>query len=122
MQIKTSTVIGALSLALLPGVAHAQDFPLWAALAAVSPVAVILLCVFLGVVKRSWRVGAIHAALVIFWVVLFALASYFVTNDYVIWTPIFLYAVHANLILVLIVVGIADRSRGPGGTRDGRLR
>jgi inner membrane protein involved in colicin E2 resistance len=117
MQIKTSTAFGALSLALLPGVAHAQHIPVWLALAAVSPVAVILLCIFLGVVNRSWRIGAIHAALVIIWVVLFGLASYFVTNDYVIWTPIFLYAIHANLILVLIVVGIANRSRGSRRTR-----
>ena len=111
MQLKTSTAI-ALPLALVPAVAHAQHIPVWLALAAVSPVAVILLYIFLGIVNRSWRVGAIHAALVMAWVVAFGLAANYVTNDYVIWTPIFLYAVHANLILVLIVVGILKRNRG----------
>lgn len=38
------------------------------------------------------------------WVVLFSLASYFVENDYVIWTPLALYVIHAAIILVLIVI------------------
>ncbi len=117
MQIKISGIIGSSSLVLLPGVAHAQYIPVWGAIAAASPLVVILLCIFLGVVKRSWRVGAIHAAVVIVWVVLFGLAANFLTNDYVIWAPIFLYIMHANLILVLLAVGIANRSRGPGRAR-----
>lgn len=85
--------------------------------AVLSPILVLLLCVMLGIVARSLRVGAIHAGLVLLWVVLFYLASYFVENDYVIWTPLALYVLHSALLLVLLVVTIAKRIHaGSGGS------
>lgn len=93
----------------LPLPAHAQHIPTWLIAAVLSPILVLGLCAILGWVRRSVRAGALHAALVVVWVVLFSLASYFVENDYVIWTPLALYVVHAALLIVLIVVGVASR-------------
>jgi hypothetical protein len=52
---------------------------------------------------------------VLAWIILFSLASYFVENDYVIWTPLALYTLHAVLLPVLIVVEIARRIAGRAG-------
>lgn len=71
-----------------------------------------LLCIVLGCLTRSVRIGALHAAFVLAWVVLFYLASYFIENDYVIWTPLALYILHSALLLVLIVFEIAKRIAG----------
>ncbi len=90
--------------------------PPWLIAAALSPILVLFLCIILGVLSRSLRVGAIHAGLVITWVILFSLASYFVENDYVIWTPLTLYLLHAALLLVLIVVEIAKKVSRRGST------
>jgi intracellular septation protein A len=101
-------------LGVLPITAHAQYLPPWLIAATLSPVLVLLLCIILGVLSRSIRIGATHAAFVLAWVVLFSLAAYFVENDYVIWTPLALYVLHAVLLLVLIAVEIAKRISGRG--------
>lgn len=99
----------AVFLGALPISAHAQNVPPWLVVAVLSPILVFILCIVLGVLTRSIRIGALHAALVLAWIVLFSLASYFVENDYVIWTPLALYTLHSALLLVLIVVEIARR-------------
>ena len=114
MRINFSKPAGIASLALLPGIAYAQYVPIWLVVAALSPVVVILFAVMLGVLTRSWRIGALHTGLVIVWVLLFGFAAYFIENDYIIWTPLVLYAIHALLILVLIVVNIAKRIANVG--------
>lgn len=91
--------------------AHAQYVPIWLVAAALSPVLVFLLCAILGVLAASLRIAALHAAIVVGWIVLFSLASYFVENDYVIWTPLALYVLHAALLIVLIAVQIVRRFR-----------
>lgn len=97
------------SLSLIPGIAYAQHVPTWLVVSALSPLVVILFAIILGILTRSWRIGAVHTGLVIAWVILFGFAAYFVENDYVIWTPLALYAAHALLIFVLIVVKVAQR-------------
>ncbi len=106
----------AVVLGTLPVSAHAQYVPPWLIAAVLSPILVFLLCIILGGLTRSIRIGAFHAALVLAWVVLFSLASYFVENDYVIWTPLALYILHSALLLVLIVVEIAKRIAGRART------
>jgi len=106
-------VLCALALLLLaPRLAHAQHLSVAIVAGALSPVAVCVLAVLVGFVARSWRLGAMHVAVVIVWVALFVIASQWVENDYVIWTPIALYVMHALLLLVLLVVGIAKRVAG----------
>lgn len=92
--------------------AQAQYISFWIVAAVLSPIVVFLLCLVLGLLTRSLRIGALHAGFVLAWVVLFSLASYFVENDYVIWTPLALYLLHCALLLVLIVVEIAKRMAG----------
>ena len=116
MSARYLSPIFAVILGSLPGSAHAQYIPPWLVVGALSPLLVLLLCIILGLLTRSVRVGALHAAIVLAWVVLFSLASYFVENDYVIWTPLALYLLHSALLVVLIVVQIAKRIAGSGHT------
>ena len=95
----------------VPGVAYAQQIPPIIAWMAISPIFVLLLAVALGMVSRSWRVAAKHGGLVLVWILLFAVSSYWIENDYIIWTPLVLYAAHAVLMLVLVVRGVMHRAR-----------
>ena len=106
----------AIMLGAFPVAAQAQYIPTWLIAAALSPILVLLLCVVLGVLARSVRVGARHAAFVVTWVVLFSLASYFVENDYVIWTPLVLYVLHSVLLFALIIMEIARKIAGRAST------
>ena len=87
----------------------AQYIPTWFVVAALSPLIVIVFAIILGFLSRSWKVGAVHTGLVLIWVALFALAARYVENDYIIWTPLALYALHALSILVLIAVKVTRR-------------
>lgn len=111
---RSLSLILAVVLALLPFSARAQYIPPWLIVGALSPFLVILLCIILGWLNRSLRIGTVHAAIVLGWVVLFSLASYFVENDYVIWTPLLLYLLHSALLVVLIVVQVVNRIAGKG--------
>ncbi len=95
----------------LPGVAYGQNIPPIIAALAISPLFALLLAVALGVISRSWLLGAVHAGLIAVWVLLFGIASYWVENDYVIWTPLALYGLHAVIMVVLIFKGMTQRNR-----------
>ena len=96
----------------VPGVACAQEIPPLIAWMALSPILVLLLAIVLGIVSRSWLVGAKHAGLVALWVALFAIASYWIENDYIIWTPLVVYGVHAMIMLVLVIRRVMWRTKG----------
>jgi hypothetical protein len=96
--------------ALVPVSASAQEIPVSLAVAALSPLLMIGFAIALGFLARSWRIGALHTGLVVFWAVLFVIAAQTTTNDYVIWTPIVLYGIHSILILILIGSWIARRT------------
>ena len=119
MNHKLLPVSLALTLGFAPASAHAQYIPPWLVVGALSPILVLVLCVILGWLARNALLGARHAMLAIVWVVLFALASYFIENDYVIWTPLVLYLLHSALLLGLIGVQIYLRLSGkePDRTR-----
>lgn len=95
-----------------PVSAHAQNIPPIIVAIAVSPVLVMLLAVVHGILSHSWLVGATHAGLVVIWVLLIGVASYWVENDYVIWTPLVFYCVHAMTLIVLVFVGVLRRGTG----------
>ena len=101
-----------LPVVLLPGVAHAQHSSPVLVAALLSPLLVLLLAVVLGVVARSWKVGGLHVGLIIVWILLFGVASYWVENDYIIWTPLALYILHSLIIVALIIVGLVKRRGG----------
>ena len=111
MRKKVSTLALTMLAVTLPEIAHAQQIPPAIAVLAISPILVLALAIGLGVVTRSWIVGGLHAAIVSFWVTLFVIASYWVENDIVIWTPIGLLAIHAIVLVVLIAKSVL---RSPG--------
>ena len=108
-QVKLARPALAVLLLLSSAGAHAQYIPPIFIAAALSPILVIFFAIVLGALARNWRVGMRHTLLILLWVLLFGLAAYFIENDYVIWTPMVLYAAHSLLILVLILVNIAKR-------------
>lgn len=112
MRIDASKLALAIMAVLLPGVADAQQVPPLIAGMAISPIFVLLLAIALGIVSRSLRVGLKHAGLVVLWILLFAIASLWVENDYIIWTPLALYLAHALIMLVLFVRGLMHGARG----------
>ena len=111
MRISSSLWLLTVSALALPGMAYAQNISPTIAALALSPLLVMLFAVVLGVVSRSWIVGTAHAGLVAVWVMLFGVASYWVENDYVIWTPLVLYGVHAITMIILIVKGVLRRTK-----------
>jgi MFS-type transporter involved in bile tolerance (Atg22 family) len=109
MTVKSPRALVAISALTVPGTALAQNIsPIIAALA-LSPVLVFLLAIVLGFVTRSWRVAVKHSGLVCVWILLFGIASYWVENDYVIWTPLGLYLIHAATMVILIARGLLRR-------------
>jgi len=111
MRAKIFKYTTAIIVSLVPGIALAQHIPVVVAVAALSPLLVMLCAVVLGALEHNWKVGAIHLGLIVVWLVLFGVASYTVENDYIIWTPMLLYALHALLIIILIFKQIAQRMK-----------
>lgn len=98
----------------LPLTAHAHAIhPIWV-VGALSPLLILLLTVVLAWLARSVRLGVAHGTLVITWVVLFWLASNFVTNDYLIWAPLAAYLVHSVIILALVICYAFKRATSKG--------
>lgn len=111
MRNRPATYLWTIAALAVPGIAHAQNIsPLIAALA-LSPILVLLLAIVLGVLSRSWLVGVVHCGAIGIWIVLFGVASYWVENDYVIWTPLALYGLHAVIIVILIAKAVLRRAR-----------
>lgn len=111
MRTSSSKCLSIVAALTLPGTAFAQNVPPVIVAMALSPLLVIVLAVVLGVVSRSWRVGAVHAGLVVVWVLLFGITAYSIENDYVIRTPLVLYGLHAVVIVILIGAGVLRRIR-----------
>lgn len=104
------------AVAFFPSDAHAQKIP-WIVLPlAASPVVAVLLAAALGVVVRSWSVGLTHALLVIAWVIWFVAASNYSSDDIVVWSSVAALALHALVMLWLIVLHAVRRVRGPHET------
>jgi hypothetical protein len=110
VRINFSTLALAMLAATLPEIAHAQQIPAAIAILAISPIIVLALAIGLGVVTRNWMVGGLHVAIVSFLVMLFAIASYWVENDIVIWTPIALLVIQAVILVVLIAKSVLRRT------------
>ena len=107
----------------VPGIAHAQHVPTWLALTVLSPLLVIALAIGLGFLTRSWRTAGRHAGLIVLWVILAGIFASRVENDYIIWTPMLVYALHSVLIVALVLLQLAQRIRGavraPGSGHGG---
>lgn len=109
MRTKREHYTALVFLTLLPGIVYAQHVPGIIVLAVLSPLAVITLAVVLGFLVRSWKTGLTHVGLMIIWLVLFVFAAQSVENDYVIWTPLALYCIHALIVLALVIGKVGKR-------------
>ncbi len=89
--------------------AHAQHISTRTAAAVISPLVVIVLAIVLAILNRNWLTGIVHVGLVGLWVALLIIASQLVENDYIIWTPLALYVLHAIIILILLLSAIIKR-------------
>ncbi len=82
--------------------ALAQKIPLWVVAGVVSPVWALVLVIALALCAPIRGKAGLHSALFALWIVAFLLASNFVENDWVIWTPMHLYIVQLALLPILL--------------------
>jgi len=94
-------VAGALLL-LVSTPAVAQEIRLWMVAGVVSPLWALVLIAALALSAPRLRKAALHALLLFIWIVAFLLASNFVENDWVIWTPMHLYILQLALLPIIL--------------------
>ena len=88
---------------MMPVAAQAQQISNTVALAALSPIIVVILAGTVGWLERELLRGLIDVGLVLLWVVAFAVLSAYATIDWIIWTPVALYALHAAWIVYRLI-------------------
>ena len=105
-------LFGLTFLLLVSEVAQAQQIPTSFALAALSPLVVLVLAAILAIVVRSWRVGFLHVGLLLTWVIVFLFVVQHFDSDYksyIIGIPIIVYVAHTLLILGLLITNLLKR-------------
>ena len=89
--------------------AHAQEIPGIVVVLAAMPLLAAILCIALGMVMKSWFVGAGNFALVGLWVAWFAVAAKHSESDLMNWAPIGALGLHLAAMSVLIAVRAVRR-------------
>jgi hypothetical protein len=102
------TNIGLLLTAVSPP-AFAQEVPLWVVVGVVSPVLALTLVGVLAMIAPRKGKASLHLKLLALWIVTFLLASYFIENDWVIWTPMHLYILHLALLPIYVFHALLNR-------------
>ena len=82
--------------------ALAQKIPLWVAAGVLSPVWALVLVIALALCAPRVGKAGLHSKLLALWIVAFLLASFYVENDWVIWTPMHLYVLHLVLLPIFL--------------------
>ncbi|KPK55075.1 MAG: hypothetical protein AMJ63_00415 [Myxococcales bacterium SG8_38_1] len=82
--------------------ALAQEIRLWMVAGAVSPLWALVLVIALALCAPRLGKAGLHMKLLALWIAAFLLASYFIENDWVIWTPMHLYVVHLALLPIFL--------------------
>lgn len=82
--------------------ALAQKVPLWVVVGVVSPVLALVLVGALALSAPRRGKAGLHVRLLVLWVVAFLVTSFFVENDWVIWTPMHLYILHLALLPIFV--------------------
>jgi hypothetical protein len=82
--------------------ALAQKIPLWVVAGVLSPGWALVLVVALALTAPRLGKAGLHTKLLLLWIVAFLLASFFIENDWVIWTPMHLYILHLALLPILV--------------------
>ena len=99
---------GALLLLVSPP-ALAQEIRLWMVAGVVSPLWAFLLVIALALCAPRVGQAGLHAILLVVWIAAFLLASFYVENDWVIWTPMHLYILQLALLPVFLFYQLARR-------------
>lgn len=100
-----------LLLILLPEVAWAHDIlGIIIALALIPLVNAILVIVY-AVASRSVKAFITHIILVLLWVFLFWMASYYTPSDFLAWLPIYLSIAHSVTLIYRIIRGAITRKK-----------
>ena len=108
-------IAGALLL-LVSSPALAQYIPLWLIAGVISPAWALVLIVALALCAPRLGKAGLHTLLLTVWIVTFLLASNFVTNDWIIWTPMHLYIVQLALLPILLFYEFLRRIEASGVT------
>ena len=95
---------GGMALLSWPLDAHAQRIPGIVVVLAAMPLLAAILALALGIVMKSWLVGAGNFALVGLWVAWFAAAAKYSESDLMNWAPIGVLGLHLAAMGVLIAV------------------
>lgn len=103
-------------LLLVSSPALAQEIRLWMVAGVVSPVWALVLVVALALCAPRVGKAGLHAILLVVWIVAFLLASYFVENDWVIWTPMHLYILQLALLPIFLFRQLVRRIETPAVT------
>jgi hypothetical protein len=89
-------------LALVSPPVLAQKVPLWVVAGVLSPVLALVLVIALALSAPRLGKASLHIKLLVLWIVAFLLASFFIENDWVIWTPMHLYILHLALLPIFV--------------------
>jgi len=100
--------VGLLLVLLSPPV-FAQEVPLWVVVGVVSPVLALTLVASLALISPGRGKAGLHLKLLVLWVVAFLLASFFIENDWVIWTPMHLYILHLSILPICVFHQVLGR-------------
>ena len=89
--------------------ALAQKVPLWVVAGVLSPVLALVLVIALALCAPGLGKAGLHIKLLALWIVAFLLASFFIENDWVIWTPMHLYILHLALLPIFVFYQLLRR-------------
>ncbi|MDH3286522.1 MAG: hypothetical protein OEP48_02170 [Betaproteobacteria bacterium] len=89
--------------------ALAQKVPLWVVAGVLSPVLALVLVIALALCAPGLGKAGLHFKLLLLWIVAFLLASFFIENDWVIWTPMHLYILHLALLPIFVFYQLLRR-------------
>jgi hypothetical protein len=106
---------GALLL-LVSSPALAQEIRLWMIAGVVSPLWAFILVIALALCAPRLGKAGLHSILLVVWIAAFLLASFFVENDWVIWTPMHLYILQLALLPMFLFYHLARRIESSAAT------
>lgn len=87
----------------------AQEVPLWLVVGVVSPALALMLVASLALISPGRGKAGLHLKLLVLWIVAFLLASFFIENDWVIWTPMHLYILHLAVLPICVFRQVLGR-------------
>lgn len=82
----------------------------------VSPLWALVLVIALALCAPKVGKAGLHAMLLVVWIVAFLLASFFVENDWIIWTPMHLYILQLALLPIFLFYQLVRRIETPAMT------